>query len=165
MTAKSDAKQRKAEERRQQRLAESKTIYYREPVEGGCVVLQSKYWQVMAKRPRPKESAKVATEQSPVSPVDAVGPGLNDLHQRWLAMLLYVARKSGFKDGWAAYQFRDRFGVMPPYELHVEPIPPSAEVKQWVKERRAVWAKEKAYLEQAHSEARARRASVTPPSP
>jgi hypothetical protein len=148
MTAKSDAKQRKAEERRQQRLAESKNLYYREVLDGGCVVLQSKYWEVMAKRPRPKESAKVVTEQSPV---DAVGPALNDLHQRWLAMLLHVARKSGFKDGWAAYQFRDKFGVMPPYELHVEPIAPSAEVKQWMKERRAVWAKEKAYLEQAHS--------------
>jgi hypothetical protein len=86
MTAKSDAKQRKAEERRQQRLAESKNLYYREVLDGGCVVLQSKYWEVMAKRPRPKESAKVVTEQSPV---DAVGPALNDLH--WLCCCMWPA--------------------------------------------------------------------------
>jgi hypothetical protein len=40
-------------------------------------------------------------------------PKPNKEHQRWYSELLYVARKSHYKDGWAAFKFKEKFGVMP----------------------------------------------------
>lgn len=40
-------------------------------------------------------------------------PKPNKEHQRIYSELLHVARKSGFKDGWAAFKFQSMVGVMP----------------------------------------------------
>jgi hypothetical protein len=133
MTATPDAKQRKAQKRQrnwEKRLAESKGLYFREVVDGGCVVLESKYWRVRAELPRPDDY-----QDPPQEPSSPVVP--SDSKDRWLAELTSIARQCGFKQGWVAHQFKTKFGFFPPWGMDIEPIPPSDEVKAWVKERRA----------------------------
>lgn|SRR5262249_52380941 len=136
MTTKSDAKQRKEKRRqrkREKRLEESKGKYYRRELPGGCVVLQSDYWLARADRPHSTISETFEPEPAaePISPVPS------DSKERWLAELAYVARQCGFKDGWVAHHFKARFGEFPPWEADIKPMPPSDEVKAWVKARRA----------------------------
>jgi hypothetical protein len=132
MTTKSDAKQRKEAKRQrnwEKRLAESKGLYFREVVDGGCVVLQSKYWRVRAELTRPDDY-----QDPPQEPSSPVVP--SDPKDRWLAELTHIARQCRFKEGWVAHEFKVKFGFFPPWGMDIEPIPPSDEVKAWVKERR-----------------------------
>jgi superfamily II DNA or RNA helicase len=51
--------------------------------------------------------------------------------KQWYAMLLYNARKHGWRDGAADHAYRAKFGVWPS-DKRVQPIPPSEEVLKWV---------------------------------
>ena len=113
-------------------VQEAKSIYFRSVVDGDCVLLQPKYWQVMAKRPKPLATASTHDPE----------------HERWLAMLLHIARQRRWSDGWAAHQFKTKFGKFPPYEMDTKPIEPSDDVSAWVNEQRA------AYLKAREQEAR-----------
>jgi hypothetical protein len=52
------------------------------------------------------------------------------------------AKQRGYKPGWAAYKFRDKFGFMPPFVLP-KPIEPSREVLSWIRSRNIASAKSK----------------------
>jgi len=65
--------------------------------------------------------------------------------QEWFSQLLAVARARGYKDGWAANKYREKFTVWPRGLAHDE-MPVSPEVASWVKSRQIAWAKSKQRL-------------------
>jgi superfamily II DNA or RNA helicase len=63
----------------------------------------------------------------------------------WHAMLAYIAAERSYKPGWAAVNYKQKFGVWPPYGATVQPVPPSPEVRSWVRSRLIAYAKGKAH--------------------
>jgi len=61
---------------------------------------------------------------------------------RWHGMLSYIAGERGYKPGWAAYKFKEKFGMWPPIRS-ARPIVPSPEVLSWVRSRIIAYAKAK----------------------
>jgi DNA repair protein RadD len=61
---------------------------------------------------------------------------------RWHAMLAYIAAERGYKMGWAAHKFKQKFGHWPP-PRSISPIKPSPEVLSWVRSRNIAYAKAK----------------------
>ena len=62
---------------------------------------------------------------------------------QWLGMLKAFALERGYKPGWAAVNYKEKFGDWPPYGLVVQPIPPTPEVRSWVRSRLIAYAKSK----------------------
>ena len=60
---------------------------------------------------------------------------------RWHGMLASIACDRGYKPGWTAHKYREKFGSYPPWGTVVEPIAPSPEVYSWVKSRQIAFAK------------------------
>jgi DNA repair protein RadD len=58
----------------------------------------------------------------------------------WHAMLAFIAAQRGYKSGWVAHKFKEKFGTWPAARSIV-PIEPSAEVLSWVRSRAIAWAK------------------------
>jgi len=56
-------------------------------------------------------------------------------------MLTHIALERGYKAGWAAHKYKEKFGHWPPAKT--APIPPSPEVLSWVRSRNIAWAKAK----------------------
>jgi superfamily II DNA or RNA helicase len=53
-----------------------------------------------------------------------------------------VAQIRGYKDGWTAHKFRERFGQFPPWDYRqLQPKTPSDATFRWVKSRAIAWAK------------------------
>jgi DNA repair protein RadD len=59
----------------------------------------------------------------------------------FMAGLKQVAIDRGYKPGWAANQYREKFGVWPNKYRHVEPQAPNDMVKGWIKSRAIAWRK------------------------
>jgi superfamily II DNA or RNA helicase len=53
--------------------------------------------------------------------------------------LLQIARERGYKDGWAAHKYREKFGNFPNFTK--VPESPSPEVRAWVRSRQIAFAK------------------------
>jgi superfamily II DNA or RNA helicase len=62
----------------------------------------------------------------------------------WHAMLIYLAAERGYRPGWAAVNYKEKFGSWPPYGSNPEPIPPTPEVRSWVRSRLIAYAKARA---------------------
>jgi DNA repair protein RadD len=60
----------------------------------------------------------------------------------WHAMLAHIAQERGYKPGWAAYQFKEKFGHWPQMRS-IAPLEPSHEVRSWVRSRQIAYAKAK----------------------
>ena len=58
----------------------------------------------------------------------------------WHAMLTAVAVERGYKPGWVAHKYREKFGDWP-QRRYVTPIKPTPEVLSWVRSRDIAWAK------------------------
>lgn len=52
---------------------------------------------------------------------------------KWYSMLLYHARSKGYKDGWAAHAYSDKFGVWPARKTGIHPVEPDEEVSRYIK--------------------------------
>jgi DNA repair protein RadD len=67
---------------------------------------------------------------------------VSDPHERmrWHGMLTYIATKEGYKPGWIAHKFKEKFGHWPPTR-NVTAIEPSPEVLSWVRSRNIAYAK------------------------
>jgi superfamily II DNA or RNA helicase len=63
-----------------------------------------------------------------------------DERARWHAQLLWIARDRGYRSGWAAHKFREKFGTFPPFDAP-SPMAPSPEVSAWVRSRQIAYAK------------------------
>jgi superfamily II DNA or RNA helicase len=56
--------------------------------------------------------------------------------------LMGIAAARGYKGGWAAHKFSERFGCMPPWGWNrAQPLPPSAAVSAWVRARNIAYAR------------------------
>ena len=70
-------------------------------------------------------------------------PPINKKHQQWYSELLHVSRKAGYKDGWAAFKFQAKFGIMPTGLKPRGKSSTSDEVKAFVKEQRKIYLESK----------------------
>jgi len=55
-------------------------------------------------------------------------------------MLAYIACERGYKPGWIAHKYREKFGHFPNWNSNPVPIPPSPEVRSWVRSRMIAYA-------------------------
>ena len=56
--------------------------------------------------------------------------------------LMGVAVKRGYKQGWSALKFRERFGRFPPWAWNnTGPVAPSGAVEAWVRSRHIAYAR------------------------
>jgi superfamily II DNA or RNA helicase len=60
--------------------------------------------------------------------------------QEWWSGLLWISESRGYRPGWAAHKYQEKFGGWP-RGLRDLPRPPSPEVTNWVKSRQIAWAK------------------------
>jgi superfamily II DNA or RNA helicase len=60
---------------------------------------------------------------------------------RWHAMLLAIGNDRGYKRGWTAHKYKEKFGVYPPWGDSPEPIEPTPEVLSWVRSRNIAFAR------------------------
>lgn len=61
--------------------------------------------------------------------------------RRWHAMLIYLAAERDYKSGWAAHKFKEKFGAWPQWGASPDPLPPTPEVRSWVRSRQIAFAK------------------------
>ena len=61
--------------------------------------------------------------------------------QRWHGMHTHIARERGYKPGWIAHKYKEKFGFFPNWHANPDPIPPSPEVRSWVRSRQIAYAK------------------------
>jgi len=61
--------------------------------------------------------------------------------ERWHAMLAWIAAERGYKPGWTAYKFKEKFGAWPPWGSTPSPMSPTPEVRSWVRSRMIAYAK------------------------
>jgi superfamily II DNA or RNA helicase len=59
----------------------------------------------------------------------------------WHAMLAYIADERGYKPGWIAHKYKEKFGTFPPWGARPGPIEPAREVRAWVRSRMIAYAK------------------------
>jgi hypothetical protein len=58
-------------------------------------------------------------------------------------MLTHIAEERGYKPGWIAHKFKEKFGHWPT-RRYVPQIEPSPEVLSWVRSRNIAYAKARA---------------------
>jgi DNA repair protein RadD len=83
---------------------------------------------------REGELARVDRDGMPVQSSDP------NERMRWHAMLTHVAMQRGYKPGWVAHKYREKFGTWPAART-VTPSEPSPEVVSWVRSRAIAYAK------------------------
>ena len=64
-------------------------------------------------------------------------------NRQFYAELMYYGKLKGYKEGWAAMKYREKFDVYP-NGIRVEPIPTSAKTMGWIKSRLIAYSKSKA---------------------
>jgi DNA repair protein RadD len=64
-----------------------------------------------------------------------------DVQRRFYGELCGIADERGYKPGWAAHKFKEKFGDWPRGMDGVESRMPSAQTRRWVKSRMIAWAK------------------------
>jgi DNA repair protein RadD len=69
-----------------------------------------------------------------------VKPG-NYNREEWHGMLAYIANERGYQKGWISHKYKEKFGTWPAWGAVVQPIPPTAEVRSWVRSRMIAYAK------------------------
>jgi len=63
--------------------------------------------------------------------------------QVFYSQMLWICRDKGYKEGWAANKYREKFGVWPK-GLHGDSLMPTNETIKWVQSRQIAWSKGKA---------------------
>jgi superfamily II DNA or RNA helicase len=61
--------------------------------------------------------------------------------EEWYAMLKAIAIERGYSPKWPAVNYKEKFGSWPPWGSNPEPIPPTPEVRSWVRSRLIAYAK------------------------
>jgi hypothetical protein len=61
-------------------------------------------------------------------------------NQKFYSELLYYSRMRGYKDGWAAHKYKEKFGAFP-RGLSDTAKTPSFNTLSWIKSRNIAWAK------------------------
>jgi len=66
------------------------------------------------------------------------------LRARWHSMLASIADERGYKPGWVAYKYKEKFNAWPPYGARPEPAQATPEVRSWVRSRQIAFARRSA---------------------
>ena len=61
-------------------------------------------------------------------------------NQKFYSEVLYYSRMRGYKDGWAAHKYKEKYGAFP-RGLGMELKTPSFKTLQWIQSRNIAWAK------------------------
>jgi hypothetical protein len=64
-------------------------------------------------------------------------------NQKFYSELIYFARLRGYKEGWAAHKYKEKYGAYP-RGLHTNPVATSTKTSGWIQSRNIAWAKSKA---------------------
>jgi DNA repair protein RadD len=64
-----------------------------------------------------------------------------DACERWHGMLVAIAKERGYKPGWVAHKYKEKFRSFPPWGSAPEPLAPTPEVRSWVSSRQIAYAK------------------------
>ena len=89
-----------------------------------------------------KPIRSVASVPGELQELQGAGNLARQINQDFYSELLYFAKMRGYKDGWAAYKYQEKFGVMP-RGLVASPKATSIGTQQWIKSRNIAWAKSK----------------------
>ena len=96
-------------------------------------------------QPKPRNVDVIDGELVRVQRDRTAPAAMSDLNTRrgFYGELLHIALSRNYAKGWAAYKFRDKFGVLPPWHwnLSVSPKPPSPATLAWVRSRQIAYAK------------------------
>jgi DNA repair protein RadD len=97
------------------------------------------HWQAV-QRPRSVEIAD--GELGVVSRTRSVQNLAHSADERlnFFGQLLFIANERGYKAGWAAHKFKEKFGKWPPVR-DAAPMPPDAVVRAWVRSRQIAYAR------------------------
>jgi DNA repair protein RadD len=63
---------------------------------------------------------------------------------QWHGMLAAIAAERGYKPGWVAHKFKEKFGTWPAWGTTPELLKPTLEVLSWVRSRNIAFAKRRA---------------------
>jgi hypothetical protein len=70
-----------------------------------------------------------------------IGP-TSEERQEFYQQLRAVAQMRGYKDGWTAHKYKERFGYFPPWGYkNLQPRAPADATLRWVKSRQIAYAK------------------------
>jgi DNA repair protein RadD len=64
-----------------------------------------------------------------------------EARKRWHGMLSYIAEERGYQRGWVSHKYKEKFGTWPAWGSIAYPIPPTPEVRSWVRSRQIAYAK------------------------
>lgn len=67
-------------------------------------------------------------------------------NRQFYAELMYYGKLKGYKDGWAAMKYKEKFAVYP-NGIRVNPSPTSAQTMKWIKSRIIAYTKSKARVQ------------------
>ena len=62
------------------------------------------------------------------------------VRMQWHSMLAHIAAERGYKRGWAAHKYKEKFGCWPPSRV-TTPVPASPEVSSLIRSRNIAYAK------------------------
>jgi superfamily II DNA or RNA helicase len=96
-------------------------------------------------RPRPRPVA-VDVAEGDLAQVDRDRRIIAEQHtaerkRHFYQQLTWIARQRGYKSGWAAHKFKEKFGDWPPRWFAAEPIEPDDATLAWVRSRVIAYAK------------------------
>jgi superfamily II DNA or RNA helicase len=135
-----------AEDRRAENPAHSARGQHRAPALTTCpectaIRLEGRPCGACGWRPQPKPAA-VDVVDGELGRVDRSRKVEAPVHDRqtFHAMLTWIARERGYRPGWAAHKYREKFGSWPSSN-HVMPIAPDDAVRSWVRSRQIAYAK------------------------
>lgn len=90
-----------------------------------------------------KPMKKLATVAGELQELEGIGNKIRAEQQDFYGQILYYARSRGYKDGWAAHKYKERFGVFP-RGLADKPTTPTSKTISWIRSRQIAWAKSRA---------------------
>jgi hypothetical protein len=126
------------------RLSRYKTLPLLECTECGCIRVAGQPCASCGFLPK-RSSEAIVFAEGDLAFVDrhkrAAQP-TSDPHEqlRCHAMLLSIADERGYKSGWAAHKFKEKFGFWPP-RMPLPTIKASPECLSWVRSRNIAWVK------------------------
>jgi len=95
-------------------------------------------------------SCVMCGHEKPIRGVASVAGELHELsdanksstqvNQQFYSELLYYCRMRGYKDGWAAHKYKEKFGVFP-RGLSTSTSPITQKTINWIRSRQIAWAK------------------------
>ena len=85
---------------------------------------------------------KIAEVPGELQELAAANKSLKIGNQDFYSQILYYARSKGFKDGWAAHKYKEKFGTFP-RGLAPTLAEPTPATKNWIKSRAIAYAKSK----------------------